>query len=88
MYDRKSLLDLIVVQEEKRNKHLDVNVFKGAEWGISKHYLLASKIIFLKSWHGRMVRMKERYKIKLSKVTYKTKYEEMLKQRCKRVRER
>ena len=34
MDDRKSLLDLMLVQEEERNKLLDVNVFRGAEGGL------------------------------------------------------
>ena len=33
MDDHKSLLDFIVVQEEKRNKLLDVNVLRGAGGG-------------------------------------------------------
>ena len=32
--DRKSLLDLMLVQEEERNKLLGVNVFRGAEGGL------------------------------------------------------
>ena len=37
MDDRKGLLDLIVVQEEERNKLLDLNVLRGAGGGISDH---------------------------------------------------
>ena len=44
MDGRKSLLDLILVQEEDRNKLLDVNVFRGAGGGISDHYLVLVKI--------------------------------------------
>ena len=38
--DRKSLLDFIVVQEEDRNKLLDVNVLSGAGGGLSDHLLV------------------------------------------------
>ena len=36
--NRKSLLDLAVVQEENRNKLLYVNIFRGAGGGISDHH--------------------------------------------------
>ena len=43
MDGHKSLMDLIVVQEEEeegRNKLLDVNVFRRAGGGISDHHLI------------------------------------------------
>ena len=46
--DRKSLLDLIVVQKEERNKLLDVNVLRGVGEGISDHQLVIAKIRCLK----------------------------------------
>ena len=41
---RISLLDLTVVQEEDRDKLLDVSVFRGAEGGFSYHHLVQAKI--------------------------------------------
>ena len=38
------LLDLTVVQEEGRNKLLDVNVFRGAGWGIADYHLVVAKL--------------------------------------------
>ena len=46
--DRKSLLDFIVVQEENRNKLLDVNVLRDAGERISDHHLVIAKIRYLK----------------------------------------
>ena len=66
-----------MVQEEDKNKLLDLNVFGGAREGVSDHQLVVGKIRFLRKWIGRMVRMEERYEIKLSelnKVTCKTEY--------------
>ena len=63
--DRKSLLNFIVVQEEERNKLLDVNVLRGAGGGISDHPLVISKIRYLKRWAGRGVSMEERYETKV-----------------------
>ena len=42
--DRKSLLELIVVQEEDRNKLLDASVFKDPRGRISDHHLVVAKI--------------------------------------------
>ena len=42
--DRKNILDLIVVQQQERNKLLVVNVFRGAEGGIVDHHLVIAKI--------------------------------------------
>ena len=39
----KNLLDLIVVEEEEKNKLLDVNVLRGAGGGISDHQLVTAK---------------------------------------------
>ena len=41
---RKSLLDFIVVQEEERNKLLEVNVLRGAGGEISDHHSVIAKI--------------------------------------------
>ena len=87
--DLKSLLDLIVVQEEDRNKILDVNVLQEAERGISDHHLMIIKMRSLSRWTGRMVNMEDRYEIKVSelrKVICKTEYEDKMKQRWERVR--
>ena len=89
MDDRKSLLALIMVQEEEGNKHFDVNVLRGVGGGISDHHLAIAKIRFLKGWTGRVLNMEEKCEIKvreLSKVMCKNEYEDKLKQRWKRVR--
>ena len=57
-----------MVQEEERNKLLDVNVLRGAGGGISDHHLAIAKIRCLKRWTGRGVRMEERYEIKVSEL--------------------
>ena len=83
----KSLLDLTVVVD--RNKLLDVNLFKGAQGGISDHHLVVAKVRCLRRWPGRVVRVEERYEIKvreLRKMTCKTEYKEKLKQRWERAR--
>ena len=54
------------------------------EGGISDHHLVVAKIICLRRWTGKVVRMEERYEIKiseLSKITCKTACENNLKQR-------
>ena len=71
---------------------LDVNVFRSAGGGISEHNLVVAKIKCLRRWTGRVVRMEERFEIKvseLSKVTGKTAYEKKkkMKQRWESVRE-
>ena len=89
--DRKSLLDLIVVQEEEKNKLLDVNVLRGAGGGISDHHLVIAKVRCLKRWTGRMVNMESRYEIKVSelrKVTRKIEYEDKLNQQWERFKQR
>ena len=52
---------------------------------------MVAKIRCLRRWPGKMVRMEERYEIKvglseISKVICKTEYEEKLKERWNRVR--
>ena len=52
---------------------------------------MIAKIRWLKRWPRREVRMEERYEIKLSqlsRVTCKTEYEDKLKQRREKVREK
>ena len=74
---RKSLLYFIVVQEEERNKPLDVNVLRVAGGGISDHHLVIAKIRCLKRWTGKGVNIEGRYEIKVSelrKVPCKTEY--------------
>ena len=78
-----------VVQGEDRNKLLNVIVFRSRGGRISDYLLVAAKIRSLRRWPRRVVRIEERYEIKvseLSKVTYKTEYEEKIKQRWERVR--
>ena len=49
MVNHKRLLDLLVVQEEERNKLLDVNVLTGeGGGGVSDHHLVVAKIRCLK----------------------------------------
>ena len=77
------------MQEEERNKCLDVNVLGGAGRGISDHHLVIAKKRCLRTWTGRVVNMEERYEIKINelrKVTCKTEYKDKLKKRWKRVR--
>ena len=45
----KRILDLILVEEEERNKLLDVNVLRGAVRGILDHHLVVAKIRCLES---------------------------------------
>ena len=87
--DRKSLLDFIVMQDEERNKLLDVNVLRGVGRGISDHHLIIAKIRSLKRWTGRGVSIEERYEIKVSelrKAKGKVEYEDNLNKRWERVR--
>ena len=63
-----------MVQDEDRNKTLDVNVLRGAGGEIMDHHLIIAKMIYLRRWTGRVVNMTERYEIKVSepkKITYK-----------------
>ena len=78
-----------MVQEEKRSKLLNLNVLRGEGGGISNQHLVIGKIRCLKRWTRRRVNMEESYEIMVSelrKVTCKTKYENKLNQRWKRVR--
>ena len=67
------------------NKLLDLNIFRGEGVGISDLKLVVAKIRCLR-WPGRVVRMKERYEIKASKLSKLTCIErKKLKQRWERV---
>ena len=85
---RKSLLNLIAVQDEYKNNIFDVNVLRGAGGGISDHHVVVAKIRCLGRCLGRVIRMEERNERKVSeliKVMCKTEYEEELKKRWDRV---
>ena len=51
---------VLVRDEEREKKSLNVNVFRSAGFGISSHYLADSKIKSLIKWAVRNDRIKER----------------------------
>ena len=50
--DRENLLDLIVVEEEERNKLLDINIMRGAGGEIPDHHFVIAKIRFMNGGMG------------------------------------
>ena len=54
-----------MVQEESKNKALDVNVFRGSGRRFSDHQLVAAKIRCLRGLPWKVIRMKKSYEIKV-----------------------
>ena len=75
------------MQEDDRNRILDVSVFRGLGGGISDHHLVVAK---LRCLGGGLMKTEESYEIEVSefyKVRCKIEYEGKLKQKWERIRE-